>query len=107
MESKQDIPTREQYGEAALTLAPDDENYSLLTDEQLKIERDRLKEQLDELTAARGSSHVDCQLLVNIEGEIEHMMDELLQRARSRHPSSGGLSARLRLRPVPSLQRID
>ena len=86
MESERDIPTREQHGESGLTLAPGGKSYPLLTDEQLIIERDRLRERLDELTATRGSSPVDCQLLVNIEREIEHMMDELLQRARSRHP---------------------
>jgi hypothetical protein len=90
----------EKRGETQLTLLHGDESYPLLTDDQLIIERDRLRDQLEELTVNPGSSPVVCQLLVNIEHEIEHMMDELLQRARSRHPSSGGLGSRQRLRPV-------
>ncbi len=64
-------------------------SYRLFTDDQLIIERRRLKLQLDELTMNPGSSPVVSQILVNMEQEIEHMTDELGQRAISRHPSSG------------------
>jgi hypothetical protein len=37
-----------------------------------------------------------CQLLADLDQEVEQVMEELLQRARSRHPSSGGPSAWLR-----------
>jgi hypothetical protein len=36
-----------------------------------------------------GSSPLVSQILANMEQEIEHMTDELRQRARSLHPSSG------------------
>ncbi len=66
-----------------------DISYRLFTDDQLIIERRRLRLQLDELTLNPGSSPVVSQILVNMEQEIEHMTDELRQRAISRHPSSG------------------
>ncbi len=100
MEFQRDVPAGEQHDRHGLTAAPEIRSYLLLTDEQLTIERDRLRELLEEFTTARGVSEVDCQLLVDIELQIDEIMDELLQRARSRHPSAGGLSARFRLRPA-------
>ncbi len=105
MAIRRDGAAQEQHGTPGLTVVPDDRRYLLLTDEQLRIERDRLREQLDELTNTRKSSRADCQLLVDIEREVEQIMDELLQRARSRHPSSAGLSARPRFRTA--LQRRE
>ena len=63
--------------------------YRLFTDDQLIIERRRLRLQLDELTLNPGSSPVVSQILVNMEQEIERMTDELRQRAISRHPAPG------------------
>ena len=64
-------------------------SYELLTDEQLIVERDRLRQQLNSLTMNPGSSPIISQILVNMEQEIERMTDELRQRAISLHPSSG------------------
>jgi hypothetical protein len=100
MDPQRDASAWGQNGETLLALLHGDKNYPLLTDDQLLIERDRLRDYLEALTVNPGSSPAVCQLLVNIEHEIEHMMDELLQRARSRHPSSGGLGARQRLQLV-------
>jgi len=61
----------------------------LYADEQLISERDPLEIQLEDLTLNPESSPVISQILVNMEQEIERMTDELRQRARSRHPSSG------------------
>jgi hypothetical protein len=100
MDPQRDASAWDQNGVTQLTLLHGDKIYPLLTDDQLIIERDRLRDQLEHLTVNPGGSPAVCQLLVNIEHEIEHMMDELLQRARSRHPSSGGLGSRQRLQPV-------
>ena len=64
-------------------------SYRLFTDEQLIVERGRLRDQLGELTMNPGSSPVASQILANMEQEIEHMTDELRQRALALHPSSG------------------
>ncbi len=74
-----------------LTSASGATSHHWLTDEQMLIERDRLRSQLDELTMNPGSSPTTSQVLVNMERAIERMTDELRQRAISRHPSSGGL----------------
>ncbi len=74
----------------------EDQSYPLLTEEQLVTKRDRLRQRLDELTANPGRSLGVCQLLADLDQEVEQVMEELLQRARSRHPSSGGPSAWLR-----------
>jgi hypothetical protein len=107
MNSQPNTPTWGQQTESELAMTRGGTSYSLLSDDQLIVERDRLRERLDQLTTIPGSCQVDCQVLVNMEREVEHMMDELLQRARSRHPSSGGLSSRPRLRSVPSSQHTD
>jgi hypothetical protein len=88
-----------------LTLAPGGEpprpkisgitDYSLFTDQQLIIKRDRQREKLDELIMHPGSSLAVIELLVSLDRDIEQMTDELRRRARSRHPSSRGLSAQL------------
>jgi hypothetical protein len=64
-------------------------SYRLFTNEQLIVERRRLRDQLDELTINPGKSGVVTQTLVNMEHELDRMTDELRQRAISRHPSSG------------------
>ena len=62
-------------------------DYGGYDDDELLAERDRQQRQLEELTL-----HPDhaATLLVSIDGAIERMTDELIRRARSRHPSSGG-----------------
>lgn len=64
-------------------------SYGLFTDEQLIVERRRLRGQLEELTRNPGSSSVVSQSLANMEQEIEHMTDALRKRALTLHPSSG------------------
>ena len=63
-------------------------DYALHADDQLIAERDRLRTQSDELTAQPGGTPGVSQLLVSIEQEIDRITDELMQRARSRHPSA-------------------
>ncbi len=69
-------------------------DYALLAEDQLIAERDRLRIQSDELTMHRAASPGVSQRLVTIEEEIERISDELLQRARSRHPSGRSVGAR-------------
>ena len=64
-------------------------DYSAYSDDWLLSERDRKQRQLDELTRHPDRSAV-CSLLVSLDGEIERITDELIRRARSRHPSSRG-----------------
>jgi hypothetical protein len=90
--------TWSQGGGPPRTTINGDSNYSLLADEQLIIERDRKRKELDEVTMHPGSSPAVGHLLVSIEREVERISDELLRRARSRHPSIRSLSARLRIR---------
>jgi len=68
--------------------------YAPYTDEQLLADRTRLRDQSDELAANPGRSPGVAQLLASIEQEIERISEELLQRARSRHPSSRSMSTR-------------
>jgi hypothetical protein len=71
-------------------------DYTGFDDEQLILERDRQRQQLDELNLHRGSSPAVAQLRDTLEREVDRMEEELHRRARSRHPSSRGLSLRLR-----------
>jgi hypothetical protein len=73
-----------------------DIDYTSFGDEELSIERDRQRQQLDELTLHPGSSPAVSQLRASIEREVGRMEDEQRRRARSRHPSSRGVSGRLR-----------
>jgi hypothetical protein len=85
-----------------------DIDYRLFGDEQLVAERDRQRAQLNELTRHPSSSPVVDQLRSSIEREVGRMTDELRGRAQSRHPSSSGLSGRLRsLRSLPWSSRND
>jgi hypothetical protein len=91
------VPPRESNPNpaAALRLAsiegvPD---YALHADDQLIAERDRLRNQSDDLTMHPGGTPGVSQLLVTIEQEIERITDELILRARSRHPSARSLGA--------------
>ena len=74
-----------------------DTDYSMFGDDQLRLERDRQSQQLLELVLHPGGSPAVAQLHQSLEREVERMSDELRRRARSRHPSSRGLSGRLRL----------
>jgi hypothetical protein len=73
-----------------------DTDYTMFGDEQLMAERDRQRDQLDELTMHPGGSPAVDQLRSSIEREVGRMTDELRRRARSRHPSSRTLGNRLR-----------
>jgi len=92
------VPPRESNPNptAALRLATIQEvpDYALLAEDQLLAERDRLRIQSDELTTHPAASPGVSQRLVSIEEQIERISDELLQRARSRHPSARSVGAR-------------
>ncbi|MGO8871113.1 MAG: hypothetical protein ACLQPH_06870 [Acidimicrobiales bacterium] len=77
------------------------EMYLLSTDEQLIVERDRQQHQLDELIRHPAGSACVMQLATSIERDVDRKTEELLRRARARHPSSRTLSARLRFRSLP------
>jgi hypothetical protein len=77
-------------------------DYSMFDDDQLIAERDRQQNQLDELTMHPGSSPAVGQLRSSIESEVGRMTDELLRRARSRHPSSHRMGGRLRSLRFPT-----
>src|ERR1700722_15389898 len=103
MGAQPNIPTGAQRARSRRTGTDSEVNYRLFTDEQLTVERRRLRDQLDELTMNPGSSPVASQILANMEQEIESMTDELGQRARSLHPSSGmSLLRRFRSMSWPS-----
>ena len=76
-------------GRGRRVVADADVDYSLLNDEQLIVERARLRSQLEELAANPGSSPVVGRMLQDMEREIERMTDALRHRGRSHHPSSG------------------
>jgi hypothetical protein len=78
----------------------DEASYTSLSDLELILERDRLREQLDDLTDNPGSSPVVSHLLVNIDEQIDRMTEELTRRALSRHPSSSGPNSRQRYRSL-------
>jgi hypothetical protein len=80
------------------TAVHEEADHTLLSDEQLINERDRLRKQLDELTDNPGSAPVVGQMLVNMDQRIDRMTDELTRRALSRTPSSADPSTRLRYR---------
>ena len=61
-----------------------DTDYSMFGDEQLRNERDRQSDQLQELVLHRGGSPAVAQLRRSLEREVERMTDELRRRARSR-----------------------
>ena len=65
-------------------------DYSAYSDEQLIRERDQQQRQLEELTLHSDRSRATRSLLISIDGEVERITDELIRRARSRHPSSRG-----------------
>ncbi len=65
-------------------------NYSRYGEGQLVAERERRQKQLDELTLHTDRSAATGSLLASIDAEIERITDELVRRARSRHPSSQG-----------------
>lgn len=85
-----------QSTEPIQVLLDDDTDYTSFGDEELSGERDRQRQQLDELSLHPGSSPAVTQLRASIEREVGRMNDELKRRARSRHPSSRGMSSRLR-----------
>jgi hypothetical protein len=70
------------------TTAQDMLDYSRYSDDELMTERARRHRQLDELSLfAEGESDASA-LLVRLDEEVERITDELIRRARSRHPSS-------------------
>jgi hypothetical protein len=89
--------------EAPIRVVLDAESdYSTYGDDQLTAERDRQQNQLDELTLHPGSSPAVGQLRSSIENEVGRINDELLRRARSRHPSSHRRGGRLRALRSPT-----
>jgi hypothetical protein len=89
MGTQPDVPTGAQRARTRRTGTDTDVNYRLFTDEQLIVERRRLRDKLDELTVNPRNPPVTSQMLANMEQEMERMTDELGQRAQSLHPSSG------------------
>jgi hypothetical protein len=89
MGTQPDIPSGAPRAISRRTGTDSDVNYRLFTDEQLIVDRRRLRDQLDELTMNPGTPPVASQTLVDMEQEIECMTDEINRRARSLHPSSG------------------
>jgi hypothetical protein len=85
-----------QSAEPIQVVLDGDTDYTSFGDEELSAERDRQCQQLDELTLHPGSSPAVTQLRASIEREVGRMNEELKRRARSRHPSSRGMSGRLR-----------
>ena len=75
-------------------------DYTYFSDEQLLLERDRQRTQLDELVLHSGSSGAVEDLRASIDREVQRMT-ELRRRARSRHPSSRSMVGRIR--PIRSL----
>jgi hypothetical protein len=73
-----------------------DTDYTRFDDEQLAIERDNQRHQLDELILHPTSSMAVLQLRDTLQREVDRMTDELTRRARSRHPSSRGIGSRFR-----------
>jgi hypothetical protein len=78
--------------------AADDIDVTPLSDLELILARDRLRAQLDELTANPRSSRVTGQMLVDIDRQIDLVTDELTRRALSRHPAFSGPTSRQRYR---------
>jgi hypothetical protein len=62
------------------------------SDDQLIVERDRRQRDLEELTLRRDHTSTSCARLVSLDREVDRLTDELIRRARSRHPSSRGLA---------------
>jgi hypothetical protein len=63
-------------------------DYARYSDDQLIAERERRQRQRDELVLHTDGEATVYTLLVSIDGEVERITDELMRRARSRHPSS-------------------
>jgi hypothetical protein len=81
-------------------VATDDVDYTSLSDLELILERDRLREQLEELTVNPARSPAVCQLLADIDQQIDRVTDELTRRALSRHPTSPGPNSRRHYRSL-------
>jgi hypothetical protein len=63
-------------------------DYSRYSDDELIAERDRRQRQRDELMFHAGAEPSARDLMASLEGEVGRITDELIRRARSRHPSS-------------------
>jgi hypothetical protein len=63
-------------------------DYGRYGDDQLIAERDRRQRQRDELMLNADGEAATHTLMVSIEREVDRITDELIRRARSRHPSS-------------------
>ena len=101
MVTPSDIPAWAQRGNPRRTRINGVISYILFADEQLINEADRLKQQLKELTFHPGGSPGVGLLAASIKRELEGIANELMRRARSRHPSSCNVSSRLRFRSMP------
>ena len=63
-------------------------DYGHYSDDQLIAERERRQRQRDELMLRADGEAATYTLMVSIDGEVERITNELVRRARSRHPSS-------------------
>jgi hypothetical protein len=85
--------TRAKDGDPSPTTADATPDYRAYDDDELLVERDRQQRRLEELTLHPDPGQANCSRLVGIDGEVERITDEMIRRARSRHPSSGGLAS--------------
>jgi hypothetical protein len=68
--------------------------YGMLPDAWLTAKRDRRQAQLMELALHPVKSPIFTDLLLSMEHEVHEMTQELVRRAKARHPSSGGTGGR-------------
>ncbi len=65
-------------------------SFEMFNDEWLALKRDRRLQQLFDLAMHPIKSPVYLELMSSMQREIDGMTDELVRRARSRHPSARG-----------------
>lgn len=83
---------RDQDDTPSGSSGPDPSDYRAYSDDQLIEERERQQRTLEQLTLHPDRSSATCARLVATDGAIEQLTDELIRRARQRHPSSRGLA---------------
>ena len=67
-------------------------DYRSMNEQQLVTTRDRRRRQLDELTRGADGSSLTGARRAALDAEVEQITDELIRRARQRHPSFRGLA---------------
>ncbi len=63
-------------------------DYGRYSDDELIAERERRQRQRGDLLLHADGDSATYALMVSIDGEVGRITDELIRRARSRHPSS-------------------